>query len=72
MTSNDIPEDFPKKLTRIDAQIAESEPPENRICPSSNQCPDKECPERKPHVENSLCKKTCLLEPGHRYVGQCI
>ena len=45
---------------------------ENMICPSANQCDDMRCPSRKPHVENELCKNTCLLEPGSRYVGQCI
>jgi len=45
---------------------------EDRICPSANQCGDYSCPAKIPHIENKYCKRTCLLEPGSRYVGQCI
>jgi len=44
----------------------------NMICPSASQCDDVRCLSREPHAENELCKHTCLLEPGSRYVGQCI
>lgn len=57
MTSNNIPEEFPKKQK------------EDRICPKATQCRELyHCKHAKPHIVNDACKLAC----GLNIVSACI